>query len=296
MENMTALVSCFARAYHYRNNSEWVFADEFAGKLLTEEEYASISQHMSGGIGFFAPGFVGTGEEALRFIVDHQLAPSVLARSAFCERAIENAVMLGCGQVVVFACGYDTFSQRARREALSVFELDRPEMIEDRKGRVARAGLQPACRVETVGCDLSRPDWKDKLIQAGFDGNAIAFGSLLGISYYLTADEFRSLIGGISSLWREGSSLCFDYPLSEGGAESERNRALAAAAGEGMKARYTYDELEALLAEAGFLIYEHLNAGEATEAFFSAYNRKNPGHAMTAPAGVGYCLAVKKTA
>ena len=294
MDNMTALVSCFARAYHYRNNSEWVFADEFAGKLLTEEEYASISRHMSGGISFFAPGFAGTAEEALRFIVDHQLAPSVLARSAFCERAIENAVTLGCGQVVVFACGYDTFSLRAGREALSVFELDRPEMIEDRKGRFARAGLQPACRVERVGCDLSRHEWRERLIEAGFDRGATAFGSLLGISYYLTGDEFRNLIGGISGLWREGSALCFDYPLSEGGAESERNRALAAAAGEGMKARYTYDELEALLSAAGFLIYEHLDAGEATEAFFSAYNRKNPEHAMTAPAGVGYCLAVKK--
>ena len=27
MDNMTALVSAFARAYHYRNNRTWVFAD-----------------------------------------------------------------------------------------------------------------------------------------------------------------------------------------------------------------------------------------------------------------------------
>ena len=38
---------------------------------------------------------------------------------------------------------------------------------------------------------------------------------------------------------------------------------------------------------AGFLIYEHMDAGEATEAFFK-------GSGMTAPAGVGYCLVVKK--
>ena len=35
-----------------------------------------------------------TEAEALWFIVNRQLAPSVLARSAFCERAIENAVRL----------------------------------------------------------------------------------------------------------------------------------------------------------------------------------------------------------
>ena len=95
MENMTALVSTFARACHFRNNSTPVFSDFLAEKMLTDEEYAAISRNMSQGISYFAPEFHGTREEALRFIVDHQLAPSVLARSAFCERAIDNAVQIG---------------------------------------------------------------------------------------------------------------------------------------------------------------------------------------------------------
>ena len=52
-------------------------------------------------------------------------------------------------------------------------------------------------------------------------------------------------------------------------------------------AKKEYEEIEALLSNAGFLIYEHLDAGEATNAFL-----KDSG--MTAPAGVGYCLAVRK--
>ena len=52
--------------------------------------------------------------------------------------------------------------------------------------------------------------------------------------------------------------------------------------------------MEVLLSEAGFLIYEHLDAPEATDAFFREYNRAEPEHAMAAPVGVGYCLAVKK--
>ena len=99
MDHMTALVSTFARAYHYRNNTTHVFADPLAEKMLTEEEYASISGNMARGISFFAPEFRGTPEQALRFIVDRQLAPSVLARSAFCERALSNAVRLGCRQI-----------------------------------------------------------------------------------------------------------------------------------------------------------------------------------------------------
>ena len=33
MDNMTALVSCFARAYHYRNSNLPVFADYVAEKM-----------------------------------------------------------------------------------------------------------------------------------------------------------------------------------------------------------------------------------------------------------------------
>lgn len=70
MENhMTALVSCFARAYHFNHNSQWVFMDNFAGELLSEEECKNISSNMSAGIAYFNPDFKGTAQEALRFIV-----------------------------------------------------------------------------------------------------------------------------------------------------------------------------------------------------------------------------------
>ena len=177
---------------------------------------------------------------------------------------------------------------------LKIFELDRPEMTHDKQHRIRQTGLEQSCQVEFIGCDLSLSSWRKELINRGFDCGKSSFGSLLGISYYLSKEEWRHLIGTISSFACEGSSICFDYPLAEGGAESQRNRELAAAAGEPMKAKYSYDEMEALLSEEGFLIYEHMNAAEAAEVFFREYNQKNAEHMMTAPEGVGYCLAVKK--
>lgn len=293
MDNITALVSAFARAYHYKNNSAWVFADNIAERILSKEEYRSIARSMSEGVSYFAPEFAGTKEEALRFIVDHQLAPSVLARSAFCESAIENTARIGCRQVVVFASGYDTLSLRMRNKEVTVFELDKPEMILDKQKRMAAEKLKGICPTEYVGCDLLQDDWKAKLIMAGLDRERLCFGSLLGISYYFSKDEFESVIRNIASLWSDGSSICFDYPLNVVGTASTKNRELAAAAGERMKAEYTYDELERMLAMNGFLIYEHMNAEEATNRFFSEYNEKNPEHVMHAPDWVGYCLAVK---
>ena len=51
-----------------------VFADPLADKMLTGEEYAAISENMAHGISCFAPNFQGPREDALHFIVDHQLA------------------------------------------------------------------------------------------------------------------------------------------------------------------------------------------------------------------------------
>ena len=246
------------------------------------------------GVSFFAPQFCGTQKEALRYIVDHHLAPSVLARSAFCGRAIENAVKTGCEQVVLYACGYDTFSMRNQHKGLKIYELDRPEMIRDKQRRVNQIGSRLLSQVEYIACDLSLPSWKEMLIRRGFDSEKPFFGSLLGSSYYLEKDAFKNLIGTISVLASEGTSICFDYPMEDDGEVSLRTRALAAAAGEKMKAKYGFGEIQTLLEDAGFSIVEQMDADEMTRAFFEAYNLANEDHAMAAPKGVGYCLAEKR--
>jgi len=69
MDNMTAKVSCFARAYHHKNNNTHIFDDMVAERILGEE-YDQIAKNMAEGVSFFFPGFDGTGEEGLRLIVD----------------------------------------------------------------------------------------------------------------------------------------------------------------------------------------------------------------------------------
>ena len=76
MDNMTAKVSCFARAYHYKNNSIHIFSDNIAEKLLGDD-YNQIEKNMTDGLDFFCPGFKGTKEEGLRAIVDKQLRMGV---------------------------------------------------------------------------------------------------------------------------------------------------------------------------------------------------------------------------
>ena len=56
MDNTTAKVSCFARAYHYANVPVHIFADRAAQGLLGED-YDNIAQSMTQGISFLFPDF-----------------------------------------------------------------------------------------------------------------------------------------------------------------------------------------------------------------------------------------------
>lgn len=290
MDNMTAKVSCFSRAYHYKNNAVHIFADTAAEQLLGED-YGQIAESMTAGLPFFFPDFKGTKEEGLRLIMEKQLAPSVLGRSAYCEDALAGARKQGCTQYVLFACGYDTFSLRNQDAWLQVFELDFPELLRDKAERIEKAKLRSSA--VSVPCNLAEPAWKEQLSAAGFDRGKESFGSLLGISYYLTKEEFERLLRNISELMAEGSLLCFDYPCTEESRETRTNQALAAAAGEQMQALYAEQEMQSLLERCGFAMAEHLHHQEMTDRYFSAYNAENPEHRMAAPVGVGYVLAVK---
>ena len=291
MDHMTAKVSCFARAYHYLNNPAPVFADS-AAELLLGEDYQQIAQSMTQGIPFFLPDFHGSPEEGLRQIVDRQLSPSVLGRSAYCERMLAGEQRLGCRQYVLLASGYDTFALRNRDTSLSVYELDLPYVLADKQDRIEKAGLESGAVY--VPCNLADPAWKDKLKENGFQPGWKAFCSLLGISYYLDKDAFRNLLAALGSLLCEGSALCLDYPSPKDSRETQTNRTLARGAGEQMKAQYTPREMEAFLAECGFLVYEHLDHEAMTRQYFAEYNRSCPDHLLEAPKGVCYLLAVRK--
>lgn len=291
MEHMTAKVSCFARAYHYKNNATHIFEDK-AAKDLLGNDYEKIAQSMSEGLQFFFPDFEGTKEEGLRLIVDKQLSPSVLARSAYCESKLVDTRRDGGTQYLIFASGYDTFSIRNEDQLLSVYELDLPEVIADKIERIKNAGMRS--RAKYIPCDLSENVWKDKLKKAGYDAAGQSFASLLGISYYLGKEEFQKLLMNINEVMASGSVICFDYPSTDESNETRKNQMLACGAGEQMKALYSYEEIKSFLQQCGFELTEHKNEQEITKEYFSNYNSCNPTHYMQAPMGVAYVLAKKR--
>ena len=288
MENLTAKMSCFARAFHRRANACPVF-DDTAAEVLLGSDYTEIARNLSAGAGYFLPGFAGTPEEGLRAIVDGQLAPPVLARSAYCETALAEEIAAGCEQYLLLAAGYDTFAIRHADTVLSVFELDLSEMLRDKRQRAERAGLR-SCAVY-VPCDLAEPGWVGRLTESGFAAEKKSFAALLGISYYLRKEDFRALLRAAGQVMASGSVVCLDYPSAEESRSAAVTSALAQAAGEPMRARYSPEEMRLLLESTGFSVVEHLSPEEMTRRFFAEHNQSAPEHPMKAPEGVRYILA-----
>ncbi|WP_218638919.1 class I SAM-dependent methyltransferase [Paenibacillus sp. FSL H8-0548] len=254
MENnsLTALVSAFSRAYHAEHNLIKIFNDTLAKQLLTNVEYENIAINMSQAIAYFHPEFVGSKEQALQKIVDHQLSPSPLDRAAFAEQALAVAVMLGARQYLIFAAGYDTFAYRKPKWAtkLQIFEIDHPATAADKRRRISALHMDTPSNLHCISVDFRESDWQSRVLACpAFDPRLISFSSLLGISYYLPKDVFKHFLSTIASLVPNGNSIVFDYPdeltfTSQAGDRVHKQVMMAARAGVPMQASYSYSELE----------------------------------------------------
>ena len=301
-KSMTALVSAFSRAYHARNNEIRIFNDSVAEQMLTEEEFLLISKSLSDGTGFFNPSFEGSPEEALRWSVDNQLSPAPLGRAAFAEKSLERAVRVGARQYLIFGAGYDTFAYRQPDWAggLKIFEIDLAATSRDKRERLKNAGIAIPGNVGYIEADFTNGEWPEQLLACeAFDKASISCCSILGVAYYLQKSSFEALISSISRISPSGSSVVFDYPdensyTEKAGERAKKQAMLAGAANERMLSSYSFREMERLLSDRDFLIYEHLSPKEMTEQYFEAYNRANPEHRMTMFDNVNCCLAVKR--
>ena len=288
-QNMTALVSLFARAYHQKNKDIKIFDDLLSIKLITEKEYEMIGLNMSQGISFFNPTFKGSKEEALKWIVDHQLSPSVLVRSAFCKEAIEEMKEKGCQQYLDFASGYDSFAYYYQNQ-MHVFEIDKKEVIEDKRQRCKDVDIE---NIQFLSIDLSQDNWINTLLQSDYQEDQLSISSMLGLSYYLTKDEFKKMLKQLSKYFLKGSRLVFDYPSIQESKETKINEMLAKEADESMKAKYSFAELKEILNQCHLTIIQHENHQTVTEKYISNYNVYYKDDPIKAPEGVCYCVVEK---
>ena len=176
------------------------------------------------------------------------------ARTKYFDEYFRRAADAGVRQVVILAAGLDSRAYRlAWPAATTIFELDRPQVL-DFKGEVLNEhGAQPRAERREIAVDL-REDWPQALRDSGFDPAKPSAWIAEGLLIYLPAGAQEQLFTGIDSLAGHGSHVAIEdgAPLKpdEFEAKVEEERA-AIASGEEQRPFFqlVYNEQHARAAE-----------------------------------------------
>ena len=261
----TALIIARQRAAHQALDHGAILYDPFALKILREDE-----------------------KDVLQFANAHPLASIgrlfTAARSRIAEDASSRAVERGVRQIVILGAGLDTFALRNPHGAqIRIYEVDHPATQAGKCERLADAQIALPPWLIFAPVDFEQDDVGEKLVAAGFQQNAPAFFTWLGVTPYLTQAAIGRTLDYISSI--RNSEVVFDYMEPPEGFSEELRQIEKARAeqlekmGERSLSRFEPDGIATLLRSHGFCDLEDVDFDEIAARFGGAVQGLAPGHA-----------------
>jgi methyltransferase (TIGR00027 family) len=261
----TALIIARQRAAHQALDHGAILYDPFALKILREDE-----------------------KDVLQFANAHPLASIgrlfTAARSRIAEDASSRAVERGVRQIVILGAGLDTFALRNPHGAqIRIYEVDHPATQAGKCERLAEAQIALPPWLIFAPVDFEQDDVGEKLVAAGFQQNAPAFFTWLGVTPYLTQAAIGRTLDYISSI--RNSEVVFDYMEPPEGFSEELRQIEKARAeqlekmGERSLSRFEPDGIATLLRSHGFCDLEDVDFDEIAARFGGAVQGLAPGHA-----------------
>lgn len=201
----------------------------------------------------------------------------VLLRARYAEQVLKSAVEKGIDQYVILGAGMDSFAFR-RPDLMSridVFEIDHPLTQGQKLARIRRAGWTLPSRLHFVPADLTKISAVEALEGSGFQGSRPTFLTLMGVAYYITAEDLGETAESIARNLPEGTLLVLDYLLDEDSARPEHRvmrekmKSFVAKRGEPMVAEYSLASMKALMAAHGFDKVENLTLPDLEQRYGS---------------------------
>jgi methyltransferase (TIGR00027 family) len=139
------------------------------------------------------------------------------ARTKYFDDYFRRVAEAGVRQVVILAAGLDSRAYRLSwPDGTTIFELDRPEVLDFKREVLAGQGARPRAERREVAIDL-REDWPQALRDTGFDAAKPSAWIAEGLLIYLPAAAEEQLFTGIDSLAGPGSHVAVEdgAPLSQ---------------------------------------------------------------------------------
>jgi methyltransferase (TIGR00027 family) len=132
------------------------------------------------------------------------------ARTRYFDEYFRRAADAGVRQVVILAAGLDSRAYRLSwPAATTIFELDRPQVLDFKREVLSSHGAQPRAERREIAVDL-REDWPQALRDSGFDVAKPSAWIAEGLLIYLPAAAQEQLFTGVDSLAGPGSHVAVE--------------------------------------------------------------------------------------
>ena len=216
-----------------------------------------------------------------RLVVDVLLRPLrptqtvIILRIRYAEDRLQEAISAGVQQYVILGAGLDTFALRNRHLAdrLRVYEVDHPASQEMKRSQLERVEGKAPSNLTLVPVDFETDRLDDALLGAGFNPEAPAFFSWLGVTCYLTAEAIRATLDQVAGIAAPGSGMVVDYRYhrslvpATGLPLVEKMDRFVERRGEPMRSAFSPAEFTAQMERAGFAEVDHVSPDEQVRRY-----------------------------
>ncbi|MDP2322686.1 MAG: SAM-dependent methyltransferase [Gammaproteobacteria bacterium] len=199
----------------------------------------------------------------------------IVMRSRYAEDELAAAIGRGVAQYVILGAGLDTSPYRSGHPAQQVrtFEVDHPDTQRWKLERLRGAGVQIRDNLHHVAVDFEKDSLAAQLAASGFDEDAPAFFSWLGVSYYLNRESVLDIFRYVGSL-PSPSQLVFDFVMDDSELNDTERNAMKSITeyvkrhGEPWLCRFGPTGLQQSLRETGFSKTVYFSHALATRRYF----------------------------
>jgi methyltransferase (TIGR00027 family) len=135
----------------------------------------------------------------------------ILCRKRYIDDKLMEALKHGIGSLVILGAGMDTRAyKQPELSTLRVYEVDLPEVIENKKSVLRRVFGEVPTQVRFAPVDFDRQDVERGLQEAGFSQEETSFFIWEGVTQYITEAAVRKVFEFLEKA-RPGSRLVFTY-------------------------------------------------------------------------------------
>jgi len=255
------MLTAAARALYREDAQPWVLEDSLALELAGEAGMSMLSLLRD------------------RLSRDQLMAFSrwVSVRSRLVEDLVQRALSQGVQRYVILGAGLDSFAYRRADllDRLRVFEVDHHASQRWKRQRLEELSIPIPKDLVFAPVDFGSQSLIDGLMASGFEADAPAVFSWIGVTMYLTTDAIRKTLRAVASCAHNSQVvLTYNQPTSTLDALSRTvTDTLADAigqAGEPFISLFTPEAAQALLREEGFRDMQDYGADEARRDYFQS--------------------------